>query len=199
MAKSPTRKSTRAQAKKRRDAQVRKDLAILKKKGLYKGELRRRTPTDYGRRLTRDLADVVKGDATVVTVGKRSKVREYKGAGFRGRFNKVVVPKKGASDTARYNKRAGIITVTREDHGIKRKVTIAPQRGDTLILPKPKKGKKYMFVVPFGGGQRMRFDTAEQMIEFMMPYETAARNPYHNWRAYVEIEEMSTGAATDGN
>ena len=60
------------------DIEYKKSLKVLKRKGLYRGDLRK-APTDYSKRLARKYADVVQGHAAVFAIPQQA-TKKTKGA-----------------------------------------------------------------------------------------------------------------------
>lgn len=46
------------------------------------------------------------------------------------------------------------------------------------------------YVIPFANGTRFRTNDLETLINFMTEYEKKPKNPFQDWRKYVEIETI---------
>lgn len=193
----------RSQVQIARERLQRHELSRLKEKGLYSGDLRKR-PTGYSKGLLRKFADVLSGDASVVTVDTKT-ARQYKEHGFRvagktqttDKFGfpvgarRVIVDKPQKADRVFFNKTRKRIERIQVRNGQKSKVFLEP--GIPERLPTPARNKRVYYAMPFGQGKNqylVRRDSWEEMVAFMTPYETKDKNPYLDWREYVMIEEM---------
>lgn len=172
MAKSPILKGARAQAKIRA-----KQIARLRDYGLIK-KSQGRTPKSR-RAVLSKFRDVLTHRAAVVEVPTGKSARAYAAHGFKVKGRNVVVPR-SKGERVRVEK-SGVITTTRNVAGERVKRILYVDKKP----PKPRKGKKFLFAVPFANGGRVRFDDLAALRQFMAPYST-----YKNWRAYLEIEEV---------
>lgn len=180
MAKRPSLLKRSAQAnrraKKERDRQIQKlkDYGLVTKRQNLKSAVTRRN-------LLSKYKDVLSGKAVVVTVPKGFAAKLKSSMRVVG--PKVVVPR-DRGEKVKFEKRDQRLTSTRKVGG---------QRVKRIVytggaMPKPKKGKKFMYAVPFTGGGRVRFDSFAALKDFMQPYHT-----YKNWKDYLEIEEVDAG------
>lgn len=174
------------------DPQVRSKLAKLKKLGLYNGNLRKKTPTEYGRKVLARYMDVLEGRAHVVTVtpekGKGSRQRKgYKearqGYGEVARVvrNKVVVRKEQEKETARYNKRTKTVETFSGDY----KRTIIRRRV-TNVSELPDLQKKQAYAVPFNRWGRTEYVTVLSKDELQKILQEYA-GKYKNILNYVQL------------
>ncbi len=183
----PTRKLTSSQLK-----QFRSDVAKLKKKGLVSGRVdaRSQKPTRYMLEQVKKYDDVLKGKSTVVSTKKRKKAKEYSDR-FKTKFDKVVVPKE-PGERIRYSKKDDTIIGTSVRDG--KKIRKRYSKGELEDLEKLPPG--YIYRIQFGGGQIFSFDDKTDLIEFMHPYEVNPKNPFRNWKKYVEVVSV-TGDGDD--
>lgn len=195
MAKKPRQsKSLTSAERKARDKAARSDLAKLKAKGLYNGDLRKQKPTRYGRNLVRRFADVLTGKAAVVTTSTKAGL-EYRKHGFRGKGNRIVV-EKAPTDRIVFNKRTGAIDRYSSRYGDRHKETLLA--GEPRAL-KAARGKQIFYTMPFGrepNQYRIRFDSFDELQKFMQPYEQKATNPFLDWQNYVIAEELDDDTET---
>jgi len=177
MAKRPSIATRSAQAnrraKKERDRQIQrlKDYGLVSKRQNIKSAVTRRN-------LLSKYKDVLTGKATVVTVPKGFAAKLKSSMRVVG--PKVVVPRE-RGERVTFEKSSERITTSRKVGG---------QRVKRIVytggaMPKPRKGKKFMYAVPFTGGGRVRFDSFAALKDFMQPYHS-----YKNWKDYLEIEEV---------
>lgn len=183
MAKRPTALQRAAQASKAAKAERNKQIKTLKGLGLVRKNQNLKNPT-VRRNLLSKYRNVLIHKATVVTVPKGLSVKYKKS--FRVVGNKIVVPRVKGERV--HVEASGRITSTRKVGGerVKRILHVGGK------MPKPAKGKKFMYAVPFTGGTRVRFDSFEALQEFMAPYHS-----FKNWKDYLEIEEID--ADDDGD
>lgn len=137
------------------------------------------------RNQVKQYQDVLEGKAKVVKTRKRKQARQFSDR-FRTKFNRVVVPTK-ENETVSFAPSTGDIHITKTVKGKKVRRTI---RGDKNKPIKIKDGQ--MYIIPIGN-QRMGFDDWGEMVLFMEPYETSSKNPYKNWRDYVEVVSAEDG------
>lgn len=173
-----SRKLTGAQLKK-----FRSDVARLKAKGLVgkRVDARSQKPTRYMREQVKQYQDVLDGKAKVLTVPKRKDARQFADTN-RTKFNKVIVKAK-PDETVSYSAKEKDIRITRRVKD--KKVT----RHIYAESPKSRIKEGQLFVIPIGN-TRQRFDTWDDLVLFMEPYETNPKNPYKEWQRYVEIIDV---------
>lgn len=200
MAKTGNQHKSRKEKSKARERQAKRDLAILKEKGLYRGDLRKKT-TRYARAQARKFSDVIEGKAAVVNAPSYKDAREYKGK-FDTKFNKIIVPKK-KGERVRYSNKSHAITSTRTEVGTKIKKMILPKTPERKSdLPKAPRGTRTVYAVPFGFGHnayRRRWTDFNEMVKDMAPYENKSHNPYKQWQNYIEIEYVDAGLWEDND
>lgn len=175
-----TKKLTGAQLKK-----FRSDVAKLKAKGLVSSKIdaRKQGATRYMQNQVRKFEDVLTGKAKVIRTPKRADAKAFSEK-FKVKGNAVVVPAK-ADEKLAYSKKNKSISATRRT-GKGQKITRdifseAPSKSRA-----PTRSKNVLFVIPVGNS-RQSFDTWEDLVLFMEPYETNTRNPYKDWEKYVEV------------
>lgn len=178
------------------DKKVKAGLVKLKKRGLYRGDLRKPV-TAYGRKVFRDYQDVLNKKAAVVSTRTRKEARLYADV-FKVKYNKVAVPKETRKENVRYNPKTGEIYSYRHQYGKRIKAVKVVRRADSWHgLPPEKPGRFYR--MPFGAashGKGYTFDTRADLAKFMQPYETS-KNPYNNWWRFVEIIDVEPGEMPD--
>lgn len=164
----------------------RSDVARLKAKGLTskRVDARKQKPTKYMRRKVRDFQDVLSGKAKVVSVPKRAIAKEYSEK-FRTVGKHVVVPVKPGENVA-YSKKQNEITASRRVDGKRIKRRLSPKGATRVEAPI---SGNVIYTIPLGG-TRQSFDTWEDLVLFMEPYEANPKNPYKEWYKYVEISEI---------
>lgn len=187
-----SKKKRSAQAAKkstaRTDKQLRADRKKLRELGLISKKVNlRKKPNTYQKRLIERYRDLLSGKAKLVELKDKNEAKQYKDT-FQVVDNKIIVPKR-KGERITYNKKTGELKTKRKVAG--RTITKTISKGE---LGELKFGEYY--VIQFGGGQRFRTNSLKVLQDFMQGYETKPRNPFKNWRAYVEIEhvEDSTGA-----
>lgn len=131
-----------------------------------------------------NFQDVLSGKAKVVSVPKRAIAKEYSEK-FRTVGKKVVVPVKSGENVA-YSKKTGEITATRKVDGRRIKRRMSPKGATKTQAPI---SGNVMYHIPLGNSVQS-FDTWEDLVLFMEPYEANPKNPYKDWYKYVEISEV---------
>jgi len=176
-----TRKLTNDQLKK-----FRSNVAFLKSKGLVskKIDARKQAPTDYMQRQVRKFSDVIEGKAKVVHTPKAKDAKPFKEA-FRVKGKSVVVPVTNKSEKLVYAKKTKIISATRTTKQGKKITREIYAEGISKSKP-PKDREGIHYVIPLGNS-RQSFDTWEDLVLFMNPYETNTKNPYKDWEQFVEL------------
>lgn len=167
-------------------AQVRKSLAILKAKGLYKPTAPRAAPTRYAKSLITKYADVVAGKAFVVKIPKAASkdVREQ----YRVRRGRAVVSKDTFTDRARFDRRSGGIVKYKS---LKGGGYFKFQNANVKSideLPKLKKGQTY--AIPFRQGRNIEFQTRaglDELIALINSYETRKTREGKEAKGYEDI------------
>lgn len=175
-----TKKLTGAQLKK-----FRSDVAKLKSKGLVsnKTDARKQAPTRYMQTQVKKFQDVLDGKAKVLHTPKRSDAKAFSEK-FRTKGKSVVVPAK-ADERLAYSKKTGAISATRKTASGKKITREIYSEAPSKARP-PSRAKNVLYVIPVGNS-RQSFDTWEDIVLFMEPYETNSKNPYKDWEQYVEI------------
>lgn len=171
----------------------RSKVSKLKAKGLVgkRVDARSQKPTRYMREQVAKFNDVLEGRAKVVTAPSRADARRFgaqfdEGRGNMSKGRKVVVPtgSKGSVRVVRA-KDGPIIRVRATENGRSLiKEYHALKTDGPGGLPS---GKNIKYRIPFGNGSSFTFDNKKDLIEFMYPYETKAKNAFKNWWRYVEI------------
>lgn len=181
-----SKKLTNAQLKK-----FRSDVAKLKAKGLVsdKVDARKQAPTKYMKSQVKKFADVLEGKAKVAHVPKRADAKAF-AEKFRVKGKSVVIPAK-ADEHIAYSKKNKSFSATRKTKDGKRITREIYSEAPSRSRP-PTKSKNVLFVIPVGN-TRQSFDTWEDLVLFMEPYETNSRNPYRDWEKYVEVVRFEDG------
>lgn len=164
----------------------RSDVARLKSLGLVSKRIdaRKQRATKYMRGQVRKFADVLSGKAKAVHVPKRSDAKAF-AEKYRTKGKTVVVPVTAPNEKFSYSKKTGEIRGTKKIGGrkIKRRISSKPVSRDTAPI-----AGNVLFTIPIGN-TRQSFDTWEDLVLFMEPYETNPKNPYRNWMNYVEVTD----------
>lgn len=165
----------------------RSEVAKLKSKGLTskRVDARSQRPTRYMRAQVEKYRDVLEGTAKVVSTPKRKQAKSFADK-FRVKGNKVVIPVSDEKTIIRYSRKTNEFTASRKVAG--KRVTTKFKGGSLDDINRLPKG--YLYTIRFDNGQVYRFDTKSDLIAFMHPYEVKPRNPFRNWRKYVELERV---------
>jgi len=176
----------------------RSDVSKLKSLGLVskRVDARSQKPTRYMREQVKKFGDVLEGRAKVVHV-PRKVAKEYSEA-YRAKSGRVVVPaEKG--ETLFYDKKNNRVVATRKGYEPKQRLRREFLKSGEITMPLP---EGYAYVIPLGSGEQ-RFDTWEDAVLFMTPYETARpnggayRGALGDWRKYLIIERLEDGETED--
>lgn len=168
----------------------RADVAKLKKQGLVskRVDARSQKPTRYMRKQVKTFEPVLQGRARVVTV-PREIAKEY-GEAYSRKGRHVVVPaEKG--ETLFYDKKAERIIATRPGYDDLERLRREFLKSGEVTQPLP---DGYVYVIPLGSGEQ-RFDTWEDAVLFMTPYETARpsggayKGALGDWTKYLIVEQ----------
>jgi len=180
-----TKKLTGAQVKK-----FRADVAKLKSKGLVskRVDARSQKPTRYMRDQLKKYSDVLEGKAKVAHVPKRSDAKAF-AEKFRVKGKSVVIPAK-ADEHIAYSKKNKAFSATRKTKSGKKITREIYAEAPSKSRP-PSSAKNVLYVIPLGNS-RQSFDTWEDLVLFMEPYEEK-KNPYKDWEQYVEIVRYEDG------
>ena len=156
-------------------------------------DARSQRETRYMKSLVKKYSDVLSGKATVVNVGRKT-AKEYSEDTFRPRFGKIVVPKK-KGEHVYFDKKSKQVITTRKEYGQSIKKIIRPQKEFSIeSLPKPRKGKRLFYRVPFNGWTNSpRFEDLQELKNFMSGYEAS----FPNWQNHIEIEEVDVRGLED--
>jgi len=158
-------------------------LRKLKKRGLFKGRVRR--PSRYGIKQTGVFGNVLADRAAVVKV-PRSKLKDYKGA-FTVRAGRVIIPR-AKGEKVFFNPKSAQVESVRRESGKKIRSQYRPvdmNQLDTLPL-----GPGLFYVLPLGSHFHYRAKTLGDIKKFVFEYEAKYRRSYKNWQRYVRIEEI---------
>jgi hypothetical protein len=173
-----------------------KKLKKLSARGLYAGDTSRLT--DYGGRILRRFADVLRGAASVIGLPSLKASKPYRdNPHLRVRGKKVIVPRR-KGERVRYDRKTGQIKTRRREYD--RSIeTIIPSSPIERASIAPS-GEKIQYAIPIGGpGHVERFDTYADLDNFMRPYEFThivsdkyGVRPvsYLDWRQHVNIERV---------
>lgn len=172
------KKLTNAQLKK-----FRGDVAKLKSKGLVgkKVDARSQKPTRYMLSQVKKYDDVLQGKATVAHTPTRAEAKAFSER-YRIKGKSVVIPTKEGERVA-YSKKTQSFSATRRVGGKKVTRELYPEMSKSRA---PSKSKNVLYVIPIGN-TRQSFDTWEDLVLFMEPYEQNPKNSYKEWEKYVEI------------
>lgn len=177
-----SKKLTNAQLKK-----FRSDVAKLKAKGLVsaKVDARKQAPTKYMKSQVKKFTDVLEGKAKVAHVPKRADAKAF-AEKFRVKGKSVIIPAKPDEHIA-YSKKNKAFSATRRTKSGKKITREIYSQSPSKSRP-PSNAKNVLYVIPLGnnGEQRQSFDSWEDLVLFMEPYETK-KNPYKDWEEHVEI------------
>lgn len=172
----------------------RSDVARLKSLGLVskRVDARKQRSTKYMRGQVRKFADVLAGKAKAVHVPKRADAKQF-AEKFRTKGKTIVVPVTAPGEKFSYSKKTGEIRGTKTLGGkkIKRRISSKPVGKETAPI-----SGNVLYTIPIGNS-RQSFDTWEDLVLFMEPYETNPRNPYKEWMKYVEITDWDGGDFND--
>lgn len=175
-------------------AQVRKSLAVLRSKGLYKPENARKKPTKYAISLIKKFSDVVKGRADVLKADKET-IKKLK-EDYRVKSGRVVVERPSFSSGVRINRKTREIEHTIRQ-GNRVYVTRPANVSDVADLPELGRGETY--VVPFMEGKKLRYeftDDLEEIDALINTYEArdakdGKRHDYSNIMRYLLIAKRT--------
>lgn len=163
---------------------------VLRKKGLQQKPASKQKPTRYFLDKIKRFADVITGNASVVTVkekGARKRYREV--AGVKGvrkvrvHGKKVVVPRERESERATYDKKTGMIKIVRRSYG-RREVEYIPGFANLEAIRRWERDHegRFQFVIRWKWGGVNRFTTASDLQNFirssagMLKYEDQIAN-----------------------
>lgn len=167
----------------------RRDVAKLKAKGLVSKRIdaRAQKPTRYMQGQVKKYGDVLEGKAAVIKLPKRSAAKEFSEK-FRTKGRSVVVPiRKG--EKLGYSKATGEISASSKIGGkrVRRRMSSKGATRDSAPI-----SGNVLYTIPIGNS-RQSFDTWDDLVLFMEPYEINTRNPYKDWMKYVEITDYDGG------
>lgn len=187
----PSKSTPHGQGSKADIRKFRSDVAKLKSLGLVskRVDARSQKPTRYMREQVKKFGDVLEGRAKVIHVPHKV-AKEYSEA-YRAKRNRIVVPaEKG--ETLFYDKKNQRVVATRKGYEPKQRLRREFLKSGEITMPLP---EGYAYVIPLGNGEQ-RFDTWEDAVLFMTPYETARpgggayRGALGDWRKYLIIERL---------
>ena len=184
-----------AKAKSSAQQDIKAALKVLKKKGLYSGDLRK-APTSYAKRLTRRYSDVVSGSAHVISVPRHETKRdkgvvvarteakslaEAYGLAVRAKGHHLIVNTVSAGDKVIYSPKKKLLEIERargsdyvERIELRKHMELQQQRDGTLELGirALKDGESY--VVPFNRGngqiQYLYFADKDALLAMLNQY-----------------------------
>lgn len=202
MQKGPT--ATKSKPRTARGQAAKPALAILKKSGLYKGDLRRSEPSRYAVRLAEKFADVASGRAQVVAVphiksgrSKGARAANERAASLASEFStvmrskgsRVIVRTAHESERAHYSRATqSIITTSTDAAGrrITREYVHTAADGALPVL-----GENQAYSLPFSRGKDGVFyiqrADADEILAVANQYETKGINPYRNATGHIQI------------
>jgi hypothetical protein len=167
----------------------RSEVAKLKEKGLVSSRVdaRSQRATRYMRDQIKKYRDVLDGKVKVVKAPTRKAAKDFSQK-FRTKFNRVVIPVKSKTASARYSKKSKTIILHDTENGRRIKKTLSPRIFESVRdMPR---GDNIGYRIVFAGGSAWTFDDLDDLQAFMFPYETNSRNPFRNWERYVEIVDI---------
>lgn len=175
-------------------AQVRKSLAVLRKKGLYNPANARKKPTKYAISLIKKFSDVVRGRADVVKADKET-IKKLK-EDYRTKSGRVVIERPSFSSGVRINRK------TREiEHTIRQgnRVYVTRPANVSSVEDLPELGRGETYVVPFMAGRKLRYeftDDLEEIEALVNTYEQrqssdGKRHDYANIMRYLLIAKRT--------
>lgn len=176
----------------------RHDVARLKSLGLVRKSVdaRSQAPTRYMKSQIKKFGDVLEGRARVVTVPPKI-AKEY-GDAYTRKERHVIVPAE-KTETIFYDKKQERIVATRAGYEPGQRLRREFIKSGEVRQPLP---EGYMYVIPLGSGEQ-RFDTWEDAVLFMTPYETArpSGGAYHgalgDWTKYLIVERTDDADSED--
>ena len=184
--------------------EIKARLKVLKKKGLYKGDLRK-APTRYAAKLANDFADVASGRAQVVSIpvtkGRGSKAAFAKAHELAERFsgtmrakgNKVIVRVSHTSEKPIYFSAKDTIATSYTDSA-GRRMYHEYLHADGSALPILSNEQTY--ALPFSRGvdgiSYTYRATEAEILELANQYETKEKNPYVGAIGHIQL--VSIGA-----
>lgn len=166
-------------------AQVRKNLSVLRKKGLYSPKNVRAKPTKYALSIAKKYADVASGKAYVMKADTATlkKLSET----YRVRKGRVVVPKFNWSDTARISRKTGEVEQFKRIGS--RRYKFRPANATSLDnLPALKGNDTYL--IPFRQGRKLNFIMSRDRAEILAlaaGYEQRQKNAYADIAKFIQI------------
>jgi len=179
---------TRKEMRKAIDAENRERLKILKKQGLYSGDLRKK-PTRYAKSLIHKFSDVIAGRATAVKLPDAKAAKPY-AEGYKTKGDRVVIPT-APGQTFRFNPKTAEIEGKRVlPTGKVAKSRILPREKGKLpgMGPIPP-GKTRYYSIYFRRGTKLvlgyRTDSFAELQKFMEEY-----TDYNDWQDYVVTEDF---------
>lgn len=169
--------------------QTKKDLAKLRKLGLY--EPKGSAVTAHGKSIIRKYRDVLSGRATIVrakpskTESAKQRAREYKGT-FRVRGDKIIVSHPPTSKP-RFSAKTGEITIDVKNVGQIKRGRLTPFKINSIDDLRRINRDGFYFGMPFkrfGSGETdwLQYDDVEELINDMAAYPS-----YKNWATYVVL------------
>lgn len=173
-------------AKRKKDlAQVKKQLAILKKKGLYTPKAPRAKPTRYAKSLLKKYSDVVAGKSFVVKADKAalSKLADT----YRTAHGRVIIPAQGTNVRPTITK-SGEVVRKMSIAGRKYKFRPVAMGPDGMIEPI---GPNQSYSVPIREGNRLRFQSIssrEELYKLAQEYAPSGGRGFDILK-YVQIIE----------
>jgi hypothetical protein len=204
-------KSKKKQVKKKKrrsilEADIRQDLQKLKKLGLYSGDLRKKKPSKYAKKLVDDFADVLNDRAQVISIprhatkkssGKRAADRTARelanefGEVMRSKNGKVIVKTTSDRERAFYSEKEKTI-LTRSRFGDDREIVRRYIRLKNGELPELKNNELYS--LPFARGRNgveyLNRAEKEEILKIAFQYGHKASNPYRGAINYIMLGKM---------
>lgn len=181
------RKSPYSQAQLR---EFQHNLAILKKAGIVRGDIRKKKPTKHYKKLLLEYSDVIEGKAEVVKTPRFKDARAFEGK-YKHRYNRVVVPKAPAGGKAHYDKKRNTIVQT-ENYGDVRLVARYEKFSLEQLRHFEGRPNIYFRIAIRRGGDYEYFRT-DNLNEFIEMFERSSWKGFQNWADFVVVEEAVRG------
>lgn len=184
----PSKTPRAGQGKSGNIKKFRSDVAKLKSLGLTSARVdaRSQKPTRYMRKKVESFRDVLEGRAKSVHV-PQSVAKEYSEA-YRRTRSRVIVPTE-AGETVFYDKKQKRVVATRKGYEPGMRLRREFLKTGEVTQPLP---AGYVYLIPLGSGEQ-RFDTWEDAVIFMQPYESGPHK-YHgalgDWKKYLMVERV---------
>jgi len=171
------------------------DMAVLRRKGFYKGKTRSLKPTPALRKLIRDHRDVIEGQSIFRRIwhwltGK--KVKEVFGDRARVSRGHIIVPKPaGQKASVRFNRETGKLVTYSVVNGKRVKSEILPTNADLAAVQASRKGE---WSVVIGSNQiGPSWQNYQDMVDYMVSYQhEGGHYRADKWQKFIRFVEVRT-------